>query len=108
MKTLKESIIVESHMSEGSNFDMKLKLATVVSFIAVLVGFFLDASFLWFPIAVLIAAIISLIVNNKVTCDDLGRAQTTSVFLNFLLSITMFFATFGWMICVGLMIWWII
>lgn len=95
-------------MSEGLKFDMKLKLAAAVSLITVLVGIYLDASFLWFPIAVLIAAIISLIVNNKVTCDDLGRAQTTSVFLNFLLSMTIFFATFGWMICVGLVIWWVV
>ena len=95
-------------MSTGSKLDKKLKLATVVSLITVLVGFFLDKPYLWFPIAVLIAAIISLIVNNKVTCDDLGRAQTTSAFLNVLLSITMFFATFGWILCVGLMIWWFV
>ena len=95
-------------MSKGFNLDMKLKVATAVSLVTVLVGFFSDKPYLWFPIAVLIAAINGLIVNKKVTCDDLGRAHTTNVFLNVLLSITMFFATFGWIVCLGLLIWWII
>lgn len=95
-------------MSKGLNLDIKLKLVIAVSLVTVLVGLFLDGPYLWFPIAVLIAAIMSLIVNNKVTCDDLGRAQTTNAFLNMLLSITMFFATFGWILSVGLMIWWIV
>ena len=95
-------------MNAGLNFRMKLKLVTVVSLITVVVGFFLNGPYLWFPIAVLISAIISLIVSNRVTCDDLGRAQTTNLFLSYLLSITMFFANFGWVVCVGLLIWWVL
>lgn len=95
-------------MGKELAFNRKLKRAAAVSLVTVLVGLFLNGPYLWFAIAVLIAAISSLIVNSKVTCDDLGRAQTTSAFLNVLLSVTMYFATFGWIVCVGLLIWWIV
>ncbi len=95
-------------MNDRLNVRRRLPLTTAVSLAAVLVGLSLDAPYLWFPIAVLIAAGMSWIVTNKVTCDDLGRAQISSVFLNRLLFVTMLFANFGWIVCIALVMWWIV
>jgi hypothetical protein len=85
---------------------MKINLAIIISFLAILLGFFTDQLYLWIPISILVAGIIDLSTRQWVASDRLGRAKNFSVILKFSFALIGFYAMLGQIACVILIIWW--
>ncbi len=87
---------------------MKLNTAVIIAGITLLLGIGFNQSQLWIPLTVLIAGIIDLFTRRWVASDRLGRAVTLSALLKFSMAFVGFYAMFGQIVCVGLIMWWFI
>lgn len=87
---------------------MRLNSAVIVSLLILLIGFFLDKPYLWFPSSVLLAAIISLFTSKWINSNKIGTSTSVSTVSKFLLSLIGFYSTLGQFGCIGLLIHWFI
>jgi len=87
---------------------MKLNTAIIISLITLLLGFFLEQSYLWIPLSVLVAGGIDLFTRQWVMSDRVGEMQRLSITLKSLFALIGFYAMIGQIVCIGLIIWWFI
>ncbi len=87
---------------------MKIDLAIIISFLVLLLGLSFNKPYLWIPLSVLVAGFIDLFIRQWVISDRLGSATNLSILIKFFLTLIMFYAMIGQMVCIGLVLWWFV
>lgn len=86
---------------------MKINSSVLIATSVLLLGFFLNKSYLWIPLSVLTTGIIDLFTRQWVNSPRLGSATNFSVLLKFFLALIGFYAMLGQIACIGLIVWWL-
>ena len=87
---------------------MKFNTAIIISLITLLLGFFSEQPYLWIPLSVLVAGIIDLFTRQWIMSDRIGQMQRLSMTLKSILALIGFYAMFGQVACIVLIISWFI